>query len=255
MANVHVVSCGTSFVGRLSREGVELDWKNPADKTAIYEVLKKNPKWSAELTAMSTYLDAGLVDEAYLVGTDTPKCKFVVGALTHYLKERDIRLEQATSFVGFGEDEGDDEDKRAAFAADLQELRARTLDYVRRKQGSEHRVFIAAQGGFKPEAGVMMLVGEETGATVYYAHEHMQQSIELPTFLYKGSLEILNRVARGKGGRLTRTESQELLREHEKAVKEAVEAFALRVRRDDSGLPNSVSLTAYGKFLVEEAAG
>lgn len=273
MARVHVVSCGTSILGGLARDGSvgfndggtckglgidelarRLDDDGAALAAAKALVLQK-PEWFAELTAMRRYLDAREVDVAYLVGTKTGASRLAIGWLRASLEARGVRVEEGTAFVGYEESEGvgDVASKLTAFAANLQVLRARTLAYVLKKRASGDEVFIAAQGGYKPEAGVMMLVGAETGATVYYAHEQMRESVELPVLLYRPqSLAPLQALAAMGPGRHRGPRMTELVRKHPQLVGEAARAYAVEVRRDHTGGVEGIELTGYGRLLAGE---
>ena len=270
MANVHVVSCGTSVLGRLLREraavpslvgfaGDKLDalvryLQNDGARARARAAVLDQPDWFAELTAMRRYLERKEVDLAYLVSTRTAASSLCVDWLERYLRERaGVQVEKGTQFEGYEPEVARDDDtadaRADAFAADLQVLRARTLRYVRRRQKAGDRVFIAAQGGYKPEAGVMMLVGAETGATVYYAHEEFRRSVELPVLLYDGPMTGL-RELHAAGGRVTRLRAEPMLAQHPDLAA-AERAYAVELRRDDDGRLVEMKLTDYGKLLLE----
>jgi putative CRISPR-associated protein (TIGR02619 family) len=224
---------------------------NGGARASVEAAVVDKPEWFAELTAMRSYIERREVDLAYLVSTRTQASRMCVDWLARYLRDRaGVLVETGPQFEGY--DPATDADARAAaFAADLQVLRARTLRYVKRRQESGDRVFIAAQGGYKPEAGVMMIVGAETGATVYYAHEEMRRSVELPVLAYHGPMEAL-RALKGAGGRVTRLDAAPLFARHPDLA-EAERAYAIEVRRDEGGVVVEMKLTDYGKLLVEDA--
>lgn len=273
MEHVHVVSCGAGSLFHLANEGsipfppgggrkkasaddiaAKLTTDSAARKRAEQLALEQ-PKWFPELSAMDRYLNAKQVDVAYLIGTETAPSRLHIGWLRKHLEARGVTVEQGTPFAGFEEDApGNDGENLEEFAQRLQVLRARTLDYVKRCQARDAKVFIAAQGGFKPEVGVMMLVGEEARVPVYYAHEQMLRSIDLPVFLYHGDLEPLRALA-DKGGYLRGDDATLLEGRHRELMGKAVEAHAVEAKRDDDGGLKSLKLTAYGKHLLATEKG
>ncbi len=272
MANVHVVSCGTSVLSNLVsrcrdrfpalpatvRNVDELVGALNASPTLAAEaerVAHADPyEFFAELKAMRPFLEAGRVDVAYLVSSSTPAAALAIGWLCRYLENRGVRIDMGPPFVGYepGPDETEDE-RVTAFAADLQVLRAKTLAYVRRRQHAGDRVFIAAQGGFKPEAGIMMLVGAETNAPVYYVHEQMGRTVMLPTMRYAGPVWPLDAIARD-GRQVQGPAAASLWMQYDPHFRAAENAHAIEVHRDETtGEVVAIKLTDYGKFLVEES--
>lgn len=272
MANVHVVSCGTSvlsnFAGRFRGRLPEL----PADVTNVDKLvatLNANPglanqaeriaqddpyEFFAELKAMRPFLADGRVDVAYLVSTSTPAATLATGWLRRYLENQRIQIDTGAPFVGYkpGPDETEEE-RITAFAADLQVLRAKTLAYVRARQHAGDRVFIAAQGGFKPEAGIMMLVGAETNAPVYYVHEQMGRTVMLPTMRYAGPVWPLEAIAKD-GRQVHGPAAASLWMQYHPHFHAAEAAHAIEVRRDKTtGEVVAIRLTDYGKLLLEES--
>lgn len=266
MAKVHVVSCGTSFLSNVDRRhGKDLWPKLQRDLDAIAACLEKDhaleekardaafqdESRAAELSAMQGYLERAEVDRAYLVGTRTRASKVALRWLVRYLQQHHPRVavEQGITFEGYEPDDWPetDEERHAAFAADLQVMRAKALDYVRKRQAEGHEVFIAAQGGFKPEVGVMMLVGAETKATVYYVHDAMRRPIVLPVLLHEPSLEevaVLRAIPReGLAG--------DRAREMLPRLAGLRGAYAVALSQDEGGRLRRLSLTAYGKLLLE----
>lgn len=272
MANVHVVSCGTSvlsnFVNRFRHRLPSLppDVKSVDQLVALLNanralaadaerVAHSDPyEFFAELKAMRPFLEKGEVDVAYLVSTNTPAAAISVRWLRRYLEGRGIQVDTGASFVGYEAGPAETEDERVtAFAADLQVLRAKTLAYVRRRRNAGDRVFIAAQGGFKPEAGIMMLVGAETQAVIYYVHELMNRTVVIPTMSYGGSVEPLRAIAE-HGRQMAGPTATSLWKQYTPHFLAAERAYAIDVWRDDAtGEVVMIKLTDYGKFLVEES--
>jgi putative CRISPR-associated protein (TIGR02619 family) len=274
MLNVHVVSCGTSVLSNLLAR--RKDWgglEGQAERMKVSELAALLARdrsvrdearraafadpfaFFAELNAMRPYLERREVDVAYPIGTRTAAASFSVDWLSIWLREQGVKVDTATAFEGYDRgSEGDEAERIAAFSADLQVLRARALRYVRARQQAGDRVLIAAQGGFKPEAGIMMIVAMETGATAYYVHEEMRQTVTLPVLAYRGSREGLAALRRRSGGRLAGDEAVLLCGMHPELLDEAEQAHAVVVRRDDDGRVRDLRLTDYGKLLVEEGA-
>lgn len=270
MANVHVVSCGTSVLGNYLRYRSSFP-ALPAEVTTIDQLvaalnstaslfsdaeriaLEEPFKYFAELAAMEPYLEKGEVDTVYLVITKTAAAQLSVRLLQRFFEQRGISVDQGAQFAGYepGSDESE-EDRILHFAADLQVLRAKTLSYVRRRQKDGDTVFIAAQGGYKPEAGIMMLVGAETQATTYYAHEQMRRTVTIPLLSYRGNSEALRAIAQA-GGHIAGGEATALWKQHRASLLAAEDAYAVQARRDKaSGEVIRLKLTDYGKFLAEE---
>lgn len=272
MANVHVVSCGTSVLSNFATRYRDRLPMLPADVKSVDQlvpVLNTNPalateaeriahadpyEFFAELKAMRPFLENGQVDVAYLVSTSTPAATLSIRLLRRYLEGRGIQIDTGATFVGYrpGPDETED-DRVTAFAADLQVLRAKTLAYVRRRRNAGDRVFIAAQGGFKPEAGIMMLVGAECDAPIYYVHEQMGRTVMLPTLSYGGPVEPLRAVAQN-GRQIGGPVATSLWKQYRPHFQAAEDAYAIEVRRDRAtGEVVMIKLTDYGKFLAEES--
>lgn len=272
MANVHVVSCGTSVLSNLVSRCRDRFPALPATVRNVDELvgaLNASPtlaaeaeriadaspyEFFAELKAMRPFLEDGRVDVAYLVSTSTPAASLAIGWLCRYFEDRGIQIDMGAPFVGYepGPDESEDE-RVTAFAADLQVLRAKILAYVRRRQHAGDRVFIAAQGGFKPEAGIMMLVGAETNAPVYYVHEQMGRTVMLPTMRYAGPVWPLEAIAQD-GRQVQGPAAGSLWLQYRPHFQAAEDAHAIEVRRNKTtGEVVAIKLTDYGKFLVEES--
>jgi len=269
MANVHVVSCGTSILGAMLKNRASVDSLGGLKGDSVAELARylqdhgealasarelalNNPGWSAELTAMRAYLEKKEVDVAYLVQTNTPASRLCTDWLQAYLQTKGVKVKRA-KFEGYA-DPGTElgaARRAAAFAADLQVLRAQALRLVVKHRAQGDNVFIGAQGGYKPEAGVMMLVGAETHTTVYYAHEDMRECVEIPVLIYRGKTDGLLAL-NGVGGSVTSTRAGDLLAHHPE-LEDAAAAYAVVIRRDGEGTLLEIDLTAYGKFLLEDA--
>jgi putative CRISPR-associated protein (TIGR02619 family) len=208
---------------------------------------------SAELNAVWEYLERREVDWAYLVTTKTRASQCAAGWVRSYLEDVTgvRRVELGTKFVGY--EPGDEEDvtsRLADFASRLQVLRDRTMRFVKDRQAEGHRVFIAAQGGYKPETGIMMMVGAETGATVYYLHEEMRRTVTLPVLRYGGDVGWLASTMRGRDAGVTGPELAALVREHGSEIDEAIRSYVVEATRDPDGALVRVKLTRYGKSLL-----
>lgn len=270
MANVHVVSCGTSVLSNIvTRYRARFPFLPTEIKTVddLVTVLNTNSslmseveplvhaspyEFFAEVKAMRPFLEGGEVDVVYLIGTKTPAAQLAIRLLHRYFESLDISIDPGAQFVGFEPGSDDvEEDRIAQFAADLQVLRAKALAYVRRRQSAGDVVFIGAQGGYKPEAGILMLVGSETQATTYYAHEQMDRTVTIPLLSYRGAADALRAIAT-HGRHVAGPAATSLWRQHQVNLQAAEEAFAVQLRRDrGTGEVVMIKLTDYGKFLAE----
>ncbi|MBI4704606.1 MAG: putative CRISPR-associated protein [Deltaproteobacteria bacterium] len=270
-SNVHVVSCGTSPLSWLTRTDLCLSDGTPfkefarkqddlarrlgedreANARAERAVHDKPREASAEIHALWEYLERREVDWAYLVTTETRASQCAAAWIRSYLarEAKVARVDLGTKFVGYEASDDDDNDngRLADFAARLQLLRDRTMRFVEQRKAAGDRVFIAAQGGYKPETGIMMLVGADTGTPVYYLHEEMRRTVTLPVLRYRGDVGWLRElIGEGASGPAL----AELKREHGAELEEAIRCYAVEARRDDTGAVVRAKLTAYGKSLV-----
>lgn len=240
---------GMTFSQMAQRFGNEPAAREVAERL----VLADAEGFFAEMSAMRRYLDKRLVDTAYLIGTDTPECELAMRWLTKALEQRGVRVERGPAFVGY-DDVGANDDSTMVghdFMGRLQEIRAKTLAYLRRRQRDGDQIFIAAQGGYKPLTGVLMLVGAEMQATTYYVHEDRTHSVELPVLLYRGSVEPLQALKDAGPGGARGDRMRKLLTEHPELTNEAAKAYAVYVRRGEDDGIDSVELTGYGRFILE----
>jgi len=270
--HVHIVSVGTSILANLSAKGFTLSGgaalkdiasfedrgeRLLADATArtnAAERLVAEDSLSAELTALARYAGSKEVDQVFLIATRTRASQCCVRLLIEALRRRGIEAQEGVSFEGYDEGEGDDPLQR--FADDLQVLRAKTLELVRRQVALGHHVRIAAQGGYKPETGIMMLVAAEAGVTAYYSHESMRTAVELPVLLYKGSMDGVRALSGEPGRRVAGRRCADLLARFPELAPDgdADRAHVVAYKRDPSTAQAvEVRLTGYGRYLAEQA--
>ncbi len=265
---VHIISVGTSILGNLARAGFELSdgialstlrpIEAQGDRLLSDAVARKgavarvaaDPSTSAELSALQMYVERRQVDRVYLIATRTRAAECCARILTDVLRARGTEVQDGFTFEGYEPDADDDRMQR--FVDDLQVLRSKTLALVRSQTALGHEVRIAAQGGYKPEVGVMMLVAAETGVEAYYCHEEMRRAVVLPTLLYRGRLDGVRELAKAEGRRLAGAACDALLRSFPELADggEAERAHVVTYKRDAvTRQIVSVRLTGYGASL------
>jgi len=268
--HIHIVSVGTSVLANLGARGFALTSGAPLKDIASFDErgqqlladppartdavarLVNEETLSAELSALARYVALGEVDQVFLLATRTRASQCCARLLIEALRKRGIEAQEGASFEGY--DPADDADPLQRFADDLQVLRAKTLDLVRRQVAMGHHVRIAAQGGYKPETGIMMLVAAEAGVTAYYAHEAMRTAVELPVLLYKGPLDGARTLALEPGRRVAGRRCDDLLARFPELAPEGLadHAHVVTYKRDaTTGQAVEVRLTGYGRYLAE----
>ena len=164
-----ITSVGTSLITNTART---TSTKNPTKADILKELKKDSTNASAEMNVLNKLgLEVG--DEVTLIHTESDNGILAAKCLQEFLKQdRDIEAklinpkkltDQSHSMVDQG---------LFQLAADIVEeidLRKKTFE-----------VMINMNGGFKPQCGVMMIVGALMGIPVYYTHESHHGLVKVP---------------------------------------------------------------------------
>ncbi|MEM0008500.1 putative CRISPR-associated protein [Thermofilum sp.] len=132
---------------------------------------------SAELNAMRSYLEEGMVDAVVLLSSDTGVSEFSGRLLEAYLSSEGKQVE-TIRVPGLGLD----------FQEGLINLVDTVAGVVARYRGLGYRAWINLTGGFKLEAAVLYLVSCLSRLGVekaYYIHEAMRSTVEVPAIPVK----------------------------------------------------------------------
>ena len=179
MKYVHVITVGVSLAsnyfgkpeGEVERELKAMDEGRLKKCTKdLCKFLRQGAhEASAEINAMTKFLEAGEVSLAYLLHTDTPIGRCCAKALHAFLNEKDVecRLVEIEGYAG-----GPKTFRRGL--ANLVTVLSRILV-------SHKKVRLCATGGYKPESAIVSILGFIHRVPVYYIHATFNQVIHLPS--------------------------------------------------------------------------
>lgn len=234
---VHVVTVGTSILGRY---GHKRDAAVPPEADLVAFV-KRDPSFaSAELNAMSAYLNDGSVSQVYLLATDTADGTLCANVIQQYLRTRDkpVQVENGPRIPGVG---------GPSFYEGMGRLASRITRYVR--EHSEQGVMINATGGYKAEAALVAAVGFWSGVPVYYRHETADRTVVLPPIgLASGETAAAIRDIRSPDGRVIDPEFATWRAAHGSAWHALLQGFAVEALQTDGEI-YGCKLTDLGRFF------
>jgi len=243
----HIVTVGTSILGNYrARRGLDRQVLPP--ETDVFEFVKADPVGaSAELAAMDPYLRAGNVQKVYLVYTETSDGTFCGEIVKKYLLLQNIEVgEKPIEGIYDG---ASDETSQARFLRGLEDLAYSVSKYIRNRQREGLEVFLNATGGYKPETAFLVLIANALRCRVYYRHETMRSTVELPLLLPvklgMGILELLRGLPRDGKPRTLGT------RKLSEVETEAEARKLIAVERDEAdGRPYRIQLADAGKLAL-----
>jgi putative CRISPR-associated protein (TIGR02619 family) len=239
---IHVVTVGTSILNnfRKARPGEE------GKEEALVAFVGADPeKASAELAAMAPYLAQEDVGDAYLVHTAPGDGELAAHVLRRHL--HDVHRVDAClkAISGFDDDGGHD-----SFIEGLNELIDGVSKFAIRKEKERRTIRFNATGGTKPAMAMLVHVGCSLGWPVYYRHETMARTVELPRLPPVPSPGLIRMLAELEARPDKRVVGADAARLRERAEFELALRHRAVVEKLDAGVPYACELGPVGRFLL-----
>ncbi|MBD3211385.1 MAG: putative CRISPR-associated protein [Candidatus Lokiarchaeota archaeon] len=255
----HIITCGTSIIGNFINQNPDsilnfndIESIRPADhqwleiKNELYSFLKQDSKkFSAEVNSISPFLEVELVERIYLICTDTNAGKMCADILHDFFKEEcNISSIDYKEAKGFGTEN---------FEEGILNIRNTLLRLINNHK-KKYQICLNATGGFKPESGVLVLIGALYHIPVYYIYETSKKLVFIPPFplmlITPEYGPVLKQLIDNPGGLRIRKDINQFKRLYGEYLDDLIEIGAIekKIRNDKT---NQYKITATGKFLYE----